>query len=47
MNRRIVMMIAVAMTAFGGLADTETVNGIDWKYTISDGKATLKSYCIN
>ena len=31
----------VAMAAICAWADTETVNGITWNYTVSDGKASL------
>ena len=50
MNRNLVKSIlaAVAMlSAAGAWADTETVDGIEWSYTVSDGKTSLDCYCIS
>ena len=41
MKRRIAMSLAVALAVAGAWADTATVNGITWKFTVSGGKAKI------
>ena len=41
-KRKILVSLAVAaLTALHAHALTETVNGIEWTYTVSDGKASV------
>ena len=37
-------LAAVFAFAFAAHADTETVDGIVWTYTVADGKATIEKY---
>ena len=39
--KKLIMMMAMALSAAPLIADTETVGGITWNYTVSDGNATI------
>ena len=41
MIKKLMMLCVAAMAAFCVQAATETVNGITWTYTVSEGKATV------
>ena len=41
MKTKLMTMILAAGAALGAWADTETVGGIVWNYTVSDGKAQV------
>ena len=41
MIKKLMMLCVAAMAAMGAWAATETVNGITWTYTVSDGEAIL------
>lgn len=40
-GKRMLVTTLFATLAFGVQADAETVNGIEWNYSVSDGKATI------
>lgn len=41
MIKKLLMMFVVTMAAMGVRAATETVNGIEWTYTVTDGKVSV------
>ena len=41
--KKLMMLCVAAFAAIGAFAAIETVNGITWKYTVSDGKASVSS----
>lgn len=41
MAKRVLLMAIIAMQVVAGWAETEVVNGIEWTYTITDGKASV------
>ena len=43
MIKKLMMMFAVALAVFYSRAATETVDGIEWTYTVWDGEASVGS----
>ena len=43
MMKRLMVALTAALVAVGAWAETETVDGIEWHYTVSDGKAELQA----
>lgn len=41
MKKLVIMMSAACAVALSGMADTETVNGIEWHYVVVDGNAVV------
>ena len=42
MTRKLFLLLGgVLLAAQAAFADTETVDGIEWTYTVSDGKAEI------
>ena len=44
--KRVLSFSAVLLLAFSAQADTETVNGVKWTYTVSDNEASISMYAI-
>ena len=41
MIKKLMILCVAIMAAMGARAETETVNGITWTYTVSEGKASV------
>ena len=43
MKKKLIVMTTACLAAVSLFAETETVNGIEWTYQVSDGKASIST----